>query len=92
MKLEWNWTDLVAVLVAGIVCALLISGCGAESGEPEPVTEPRELQRSEQMEYVNFDGHEYVRYVYLRGSNCSIGGITHSPKCPCMVNEYDIHL
>lgn len=88
MKVEWNWTDLVAALVAGIVCALLISGCDAGSGEPEPIAEPRELRGHEHMEYVNFDGHEYVMYNYLaRGSNCAIGGIAHSPKCPCMVNK-----
>ena len=86
MKVEWNWTDLVAALVAGIVCALLISGCGAES--VEPIAEPTELSRHEHMDYVKFDGHGYVRYTYLvRGSNCAIGGIAHSPKCPCMVNK-----
>lgn len=87
MKLEWNWTDFVVALVAGIVCGLLISGCGAESAELEPIAEPRELRGSESMEYVNFDGHEYVKYTYLRGSNCSIGGIAHSPKCHCIVNK-----
>ena len=85
MKLEWNWTDFVAALVAGIVCALLISGCDA--GPAEPIADPRELRGSESMEYVNFDGHEYVKYTYLRGSNCSIGGIAHSPKCNCMAKE-----
>ena len=86
MKVEWNWTDLIAPLVAGIVCAMLISGCDADPAEP--IAAPRELRGgSERMEYVNFDGHEYVRYTYLRGSNCAIGGIAHSPKCPCMVNK-----
>ena len=88
MKLEWNWTDFVAALVSGIVCAALISGCCEESGEPEPIAEPSELGRHEHMDYVKFDGHEYVRYTYLvRGSNCAIGGIAHSPKCPCTVNK-----
>ena len=86
MKLEWNWKDFVAALVAGIVCAMLISGCDVESAEP--IEEPRELRGHEHMEYVNFDGHEYVMYTYLaRGSNCAIGGIAHSPKCGCMVNK-----
>ena len=88
MKLEWNWTDFVAALVSGIVCALLISGCCADSGEPKPIAEPRELREHERMEYVNFDGHEYTMYTYLaRGSNCAIGGIAHSPKCHCTVNK-----
>ncbi len=86
MKLEWDWTDFIAALVAAIVCVLLISGCGAESAEP--VEGPSELSRHEHMDYVKFDGHEYVRYTYLvRGSNCAIGGIAHSPKCPCLVNK-----
>ena len=86
MKLEWNWKDFVAALVAGIVCAMLISGCDVESAEL--IEEPRELRGHEHMEYVNFDGHEYVMYTYLaRGSNCAIGGIAHSPKCGCMVNK-----
>jgi hypothetical protein len=88
MKVDWDWTDLVAALVAGIVCAMLISGCCAESDEPEPIAEPRELRGHEHMEYVNFDGHEYVMYNYLaRGSTCAIGGIAHSPKCNCQVNK-----
>lgn len=34
------------------------------------------------MEYVEFDGHEYVRYYNgYRGSMC------HSPKCHCLT-EY----
>lgn len=87
MKLEWNWTDFIAALVAGIVCALLISGCDAESAEPT-IAEPCELSGHEHMEYVKFDGHEYVRYTYLaRGSSAAIGGIAHSPKCPCMSNK-----
>lgn len=86
MKVDWDWTDFIAALVAGIVCALLISGCGAEPAEP--IAEPSELGRHEHMDYVKFDGHEYVRYTYLvRGSNCAIGGIAHSPKCGCLVNK-----
>ena len=86
MKLEWNWKDFVASLVAGIVCAMLISGCDVESAEP--IAEPIELGSHEHMEYVKFDGHEYVRYTYLvRGSNCAIGGIAHSPKCRCMIDK-----
>lgn len=88
MKLEWNLTNFIAALVAGIVCSMLTSGCGADSSEPKPIAEPSELSKHERMEYVKFDGHEYVRYTYLfRGSNCAIGGIAHSPKCPCMVNK-----
>ena len=35
-----------------------------------------------EMDYVEFDGHEYVRYYNgYRGSMC------HSPKCPCL-KEY----
>lgn len=31
------------------------------------------------MSYIEFDGHEYVRYFNgYRGSMC------HSPKCPCL--------
>ena len=86
MKLEWNWKDFVAALVAGIVCAMMISGCDVESAEP--IAEPSELSGHEHMDYVKFDGHEYVRYTYLvRGSNCAIGGIAHSPKCHCTIHK-----
>ena len=88
LNVKWDLTDLVAALVAGVMCSLLISGCCSGSDEPAPIAEPRELRGHEHMEYVNFDGHEYVMYTYLvRGSNCAIGGIAHSPKCHCMVNK-----
>ena len=34
------------------------------------------------MEYIEFDGHEYVGYF-----NGYQGSICHSPKCPCL-KEY----
>ena len=34
------------------------------------------------LEYVEFDGHEYVRYY-----NGYHGSMCHSPKCHCL-NEY----
>ena len=86
MKVDWNWMDLIVALVAGIVCATLISGCC--EGSDEPIAEPSELGSHEHMEYVKFDGHEYVRYTYMvRGSDCAIGGIAHSPKCPCTIHK-----
>ena len=34
------------------------------------------------IDYIEFDGHEYVRYL-----NGHRGSICHSPKCPCL-KEY----
>lgn len=38
-------------------------------------------QEFKNMSYIEFDGHEYVRYfnVYL-----GCGSMCHSPKCPCL--------
>lgn len=88
MKVECDWKVIIVAWVAGIVCSMMLTGCDVESAGHEPIADPIELSRQEHMDYVKFDGHEYVRYTYLvRGSNCAIGGIAHSPKCPCMVNK-----
>ena len=71
------------LLFLGIITCFIISSCG-ETVYKE--VDGRKVQiidnNSLEMDYVEFDGHEYVRYYNgYRGSMC------HSPKCPCL-NEY----
>lgn len=88
MKIQFNHVIGIALIIIGLCGIFGTSGCDQSNTQDEAKpAEPRELRGSEQMEYVNFDGHEYVRYVYLHGSNCAIGGIAHSPKCNCLVQE-----
>lgn len=72
------------LLFLGIITCFIISSCD------QPVykeVDGRKVQiidesNSLEMDYVEFDGHEYVRYYNgYRGSMC------HSPKCPCL-KEY----
>lgn len=71
------------LLFLGIITCFIISSCY------EPVYKEVDGRKVEiidnnslEMDYVEFDGHEYVRYYNgYRGSMC------HSPKCPCL-KEY----
>lgn len=71
------------LLFLGIITCFITSSCD------KPVykeVDGRKIQiidnNSLEMDYVEFDGHEYVRYYNgYRGSMC------HSPKCPCL-KEY----
>lgn len=74
------WT-LAVIFVVGLVTFLIVLEVTREPNASPPAA-PRELRHFEEMEYINFDGHEYVKYRKGDG-NCSIGGIAHSPKCPC---------
>lgn len=88
MKIQFHHVIGFALIIIGLCGIFGTSGCDQFNTQDEvKPAEPRELRGSESMEYVNFDGHEYVKYTYLRGSNCSIGGIAHSPKCSCLVQE-----
>ena len=39
-----------------------------------------------ELQTVEYNGHEYVLYRYLRGC-----GITHSGGCPCIGKKEDTH-
>lgn len=71
------------LLFLGIITCFIISSCD------QPVykeVDGRKVKiidnNNSDMEYIEFDGHEYVEYV-----NGYHGSICHSPKCPCL-NEY----
>ena len=88
MKVDYSIKDVLISLFAGIACATLI-GCANEAEKEIPP--PREIDGLESMEYIVFDGHEYVKYRSGYG-NCSVGGIAHSPKCPCQFqNQTKFH-
>ena len=75
------WTIFV-VFIIGLATIAIIREFSTRQAKTEAPVPARELERGESMEYINFDGHEYVRYRSGMG-NCSVGGIAHSPKCPC---------
>lgn len=58
-------------LVLSVVFSVLLCSCGNNKWEYE--------NGIEKIGYIEFDGHEYVRY-----HNYNQGSITHSPKCPCL--------
>lgn len=61
-------------LVLSVVFSVLLCSCGNDNNEQEEYN-----SRFKNMSYIEFDGHEYVRYFNgYRGSMC------HSPKCPCL--------
>lgn len=72
------------------VLGIVFCSCGIFTSYiyTEPEYKERDGRKIEVIEdgytfdYVEFDGHEYVRYYNgYRGSVC------HSPKCPCLI-EY----
>ena len=89
MKIQFHHIIGIALIIIGLCGIFGTSGCNQPNTQDETKpAEPRELRGSEHMEYVKFDRHEYVVYNYLtRGSTAAIGGIAHSPKCSCLVQE-----
>lgn len=74
------------LLFLGIITCFIITSCyepvlyKEDDGRKVEIIDNNTLEL--EMDYVEFDGHEYVRYYNgLRGSMC------HSPKCPCL-KEY----
>ena len=59
-------------LILSVVCSVMLCSCGNNN--------KWEYENGiEKIGYIEFDGHEYVRY-----HNYNQGSITHSPKCPCL--------
>ena len=85
---EWLLIFIVLGVVALIIGLGIAKSTHKQTADEVPVA--RELERGEQMEYIVFDGHEYLKYRSGYG-DCSVGGITHSPKCPCG-NASKVHL
>ena len=60
-------------IILSVVFSMVLCSCG-NNNEKEDYN-----SRLNNMSYIEFDGHEYVRYFNgYRGSMC------HSPKCPCL--------
>lgn len=73
------------LLFLGIITCFIISSCDEPvykevDGHKVQILDNNNL--TIEMEYVEFDGHEYVRYY-----NGYHGSMCHSPKCPCL-KEY----
>lgn len=77
MNSKHDWWTIIPL--AGIVAAMVFGCCKDGESEIPPV---RDVERGERMEYVRFDGHEYVIFHDGHGEY-AVGGITHSPKCSC---------
>ena len=60
-------------VILSVVFSMVLCSCG-NNNEKEEYN-----RRLNNMSYIEFDGHEYVRY-----HNYNQGSITHSPKCPCL--------
>jgi uncharacterized lipoprotein YehR (DUF1307 family) len=57
-------------VILSVVFSVMLCSCGKEEDNSK---------YNDNMSYIEFDGHEYVRYFNgYRGSMC------HSPKCPCL--------
>ena len=83
--------------IMGIVCCLafvatiwICQGCTVnveydkKSESEQPKVQINDLSKN--CKYGTFDGHEYVIYNSVFCSS-PIGGITHSPNCPCQKNK-----
>ena len=69
---------LILSLCCGLFCSCVEREFKEVDGRKVEIIDNNSLE----MDYVEFDGHEYVRYYNgYRGSMC------HSPKCSCL-NEY----
>ena len=74
------------LLFLGIITCFIISSCEETvykevDGRKVQIIDNNSFSSLEVV-YVEFDGHEYVKYI-----NGYHGSMCHSPKCPCL-NEY----
>ena len=71
------------LLFLGIITCFTISSC-VESVYKEVDGRKVKIINNDDsnIEYVEFDGHEYVKFI-----NGYHGSMSHSPKCPCL-KEY----
>ena len=60
-------------VILSVVFSVMLCSCGNNGKEED------NSKYNDNMSYIEFDGHEYVRY-----SKCYQGSICHSPKCPCL--------
>lgn len=71
------------LLFLGIITCFIISSCDEPvykevDGRKVTILDNNNIY----IDYIEFDGHEYVRYL-----NGHRGSVCHSPKCPCL-KEY----
>ena len=69
-------------IISMIMFCLAVAGC-ARLEEPSVANGKKQYEKgktylTDRMEYVDFDGHEYVRWVHHEK-----GGLAHSPRCKC---------
>lgn len=72
------------VAIALIMIACCYGCCKVLAYGIEKDTEIKATWSGRAMQYVEFDGHEYV---LLKGGRDVSSGITHSPKCKCLRKE-----
>ena len=71
----WLGGSLAAIL--GTVWLGWLVGCDLEQ-DMEEREKRLDREATREMHYLNFDGHEYVKFSRFRQA-----GIAHSPKCEC---------
>ena len=71
------------LLFLGMITCFIISSCVESVYKEVDGRKVKIIDKDDYtMEYVEFDGHEYVKYI-----NGYHGSMCHSPKCPCL-KEY----
>ena len=73
----------VALILFGVgVCGMLQSCSNPNYKEVDGRKVEILNDNNSTMKYIEFDGHEYVRY-----SNGYHGSMCHSPKCHCLTDK-----
>ena len=71
------------LLFLGIISCFILSSCDVPVYKEVDGRKVKIIDNSNPyMEYIEFDGHEYVKFI-----NGYQGSICHSPKCHCL-KEY----
>lgn len=65
-----------------LLVAICCSGCEVSTRKPVMEYDTFELSSTTSVQYIEFDGHQFIRY-YCGGVHGG-GSLCHSPNCPCL--------
>ena len=73
---------LISIIITCLILILLCALVSCDSTHPDPVKRSEDVHTSSigRIQYVEFDGHEYV----LWQGNIYAASLCHSPKCKCL--------
>ena len=91
MKIQFHHAIGIALIIIGLCGIFGTSGCGQPNTQDETKPVVKESASKSGLadlrgRYFEFDGHEYVQFTGW-GDSSRYFGITHSPKCSCLVQE-----